>query len=404
MNENRTNEKMRALSKKMLESLGCDTIDDAVFISAPGRMEMLGNHTDHQHGFAIAASVDREIFGIARPNGSETIRIRSEGYPLIEMRANDLSVRLAENGDSAAIARGVARGIADRGYPVSGFDACIVSDVPKGSGLSSSASFEIWVASAINELFCDGELSPVDLAKIAQYAENVYFGKPSGLEDQIACSVGGVLFIDFEDPNEPLVENIDATFDGYTLVVTDSGANHANLTQRYASIPEELERVCAFFGKNKLREVKREEVLRNIPVLRKVVGDRAVLRALHVFEENERVLAAREALESRDTETFLSLVADSGASSFMYLQNVLIPGEEHDQALALTLGVCNELLAGAGAFRIQGGGFAGTVEAYVPDDALERFIEGVNTALGPGSCHILSVRNEGAGRVDNPFA
>ncbi|GHU63454.1 galactokinase [Clostridia bacterium] len=366
------------------------------FISSPGRIEILGNHTDHQHGLVITSAVNLDKLGAVRKNSKNEIRLCTEGYPPNKIDLAGIKVIETEYNSSEALIRGVVHGFQLRGYEVGGFDAYLISDVLNGSGLSSSASFEVWVAAAINTLFCGGEVAPVEIAKICQYAENVFFGKPSGLQDQLACAVGGILFIDFEDTENPQIEKFDADFSGYDICIIDSGGDHANLTDQYAAIPEELGEISGYFGKQWLREVDKEAVLKAVPALRKNFGDRAVLRALHIFAENERVLTAREALSKNKVDAFLQMVKASGRSSFMYLQNVSIAGEVKDQPLAIVLALCEELLGGEGAYRIQGGGFAGTVEVFVTKNRIADFITDVEQAIGKGCCHVLSIRTNGA--------
>jgi galactokinase len=370
-----------------------------VLISAPGRAEIGGNHTDHQKGCVVAAAINLDALGLAAPNGTRTIRLTSEGYVTFEVSLDDLSAPETGYGKTESLIRGVAAGFAARGYPVEGFDAYLSSQVLIGSGLSSSAAFEVWVGCAISHLFCGGEVPALELALIGGYAENTHFGKPSGLEDQTASAHGGVVFIDFADTAQPRVEKLRAEIAGHALCVIDSGADHAGLTAEYAAIRTEMNAAAAFFGKDVLSRVVYADFLAGLPKLRRQVGDRAALRAWHFFDDNARAKEQAEALRGGDTQAFLRLVAASGRSSFMYLQNVLIPGETDRQDLAVCLKLCEELLAGRGAFRIQGGGFAGTVEAFVPEEAVDRFRAGIENVFGPGSCHILNVRSAGAVRV-----
>ena len=369
--------------------------------SAPGRTEISGNHTDHQHGCVLAAAVNLETVADVTLNGTDFIRVCSEGYAPVEIDLRDLSIREAEKNTTAALIRGVAAAFADRGAVLQGFDAAVRSTVLPGSGLSSSAAFEVLIGTILNELFFEKKLSAVEIAQIGQYAENVYFGKPSGLMDQTASSVGGMVFIDFADPAKPIVERLDFDFSaaGHALCIIDSGADHANLTHEYAAIPQELRAVCAQFGKEVLRDIPEEEFFAALPRLRGAVPDRAILRAIHIYQENKRVLRQAEALRAGDFDTFLHLATESGRSSWMYLQNITPAGETEHQAVAVALALCDTLLGGRGAFRVHGGGFAGTVQAFVPMDLLEQFKRGIEAVLGEGSCHVLSIRPEGGIRV-----
>ncbi|MDR1816334.1 MAG: galactokinase [Clostridiales Family XIII bacterium] len=368
----------------------------AHLVSAPGRMELLGNHTDHQHGLALATAINLDTLGLAAENGTDAVRVFSEGWPGIEFDVPDLHVREDAFGAPGALVKGVLHAFAKSGVTVGGFDAVLTSDVLMGSGLSSSASFEVWIAEAVNALFCEKRASGVELAKAGQYAENVFYGKPCGLEDQLACAVGGLVFIDFSDTENPAVEKIDASLEGYTICVVDVQADHAGLTPHYAAVREELTAVSAEFGAPYLRKVDKGAFLARIPELREKLGDRAVLRALHIFEENERVLCAKEALGRGDTAAYFRHVRASGFSSFMYLQNVSIAGAVERQPLAVALALAGDVLGDQGAYRIQGGGFAGTVEAFVPDDLLPAFLAKATGVFGADACRVLSIRQEGA--------
>lgn len=364
--------------------------------SAPGRTELGGNHTDHQLGRVLAAAVDLDSTAAAAENGESLIRVISEGYPMCIIELSDLLAKPEELGSTAALVRGVAAGIAQRGHRLSGFDAYVSSRVLPGSGLSSSAAFEVLMGTIINHISGCG-LTPVEIAQIGQYAENVYFGKPCGLMDQMASSVGNIIGIDFENPLAPLTETIDYDFSrsGYSLCIIDCGADHADLTDEYAAIPGELEKVCAFFGKQYLRQVDEALFYSKINELRRAVGDRAVLRAMHVFEENERVEKEIAALKANDFEEYLAQVRASGRSSWLYLQNVVPAGYTEHQELAFALALADRLLNGRGACRVHGGGFAGTIQAFVPDAHLHAFRSGMDAVLGKGACHILSIRRQG---------
>lgn len=324
--------------------------------SAPGRVELGGNHTDHQHGCVLAAAIDRTARARVRPTGEGVVRVFSRGYAPVELAPDDLSPRQEERNTTAALVRGMAAAFRRRGLPWRGFDAWVESDVLPGSGLSSSAAFEVLLGRIGNALFAGNSLTAADIARMGQWAENVYFGKPCGLMDQLASSTGGLVFMDFRDPAAPLVRRLDAALPGYVLCVVDSGADHAGLTDAYAAIPRELGAVCRLFGAEVLRQVEEAEFYRRLPEVRRAAGDRAVLRAIHVFDENRRVLGQVQALENGDTEGFLALVNDSGRSSWEYLQNIAQEGAAGHQELAVTLALCRRLLRGRGAVRVHGGG------------------------------------------------
>ena len=369
--------------------------------SAPGRTEISGNHTDHQHGCVLAGAVNLETVADVQLNGEASIVVESEGYPAISIDLNDIAVHDEDKNTTAALVRGVAAAFIQKGESVKGFNVKAQSTVLPGSGLSSSAAFEVLIGTIINELFCEGRYTAIEIAQIAQYAENVYFGKPCGLMDQMASSVGGMVFIDFADPAQPKVEKIDFNFAeaGYALCIIDSGADHADLTDEYGAIPNELAKVCGWFGKKVLREISEAEFYKALPDLRGHVSDRAILRAMHVYQENKRVLRQVEALRNGDFEAFLKLVTESGHSSWMYLQNINPAGAVQQQPVALALAMCDTLLQGRGAYRVHGGGFAGTVQAFVPNDMLNDFQREIETVLGEGSCHVLSIRQAGGVRL-----
>lgn len=369
--------------------------------SAPGRTEIGGNHTDHQHGCVLAAAVNLETVADVTLNGKNVILVQSEGYPVVQVDLSDLTVHDEEKNTTAALIRGVAAAFAERGAKVQGFDAVVKSTVLPGSGLSSSAAFEVLMGTICNELFFDGKLTAVEIAQIGQQAENVYFGKPCGLMDQMASSVGSMVFIDFEYPAQPKIERIpfDLAKAGYALCIIDSGADHADLTDEYAAIPGEMKKVCAFFGKEVLRQIPKAAFMEALPEVRKTVSDRAVLRALHIYQENERVVRQVEALKSGDMDAFLNLVKESGRSSWMYLQNITPTGAVVHQEVAVALALCEDLLMGKGAYRVHGGGFAGTVQAFVPLEMLTGFCERIEKVLGAGSCHVLNIRENGGIRI-----
>lgn len=365
--------------------------------SAPGRTEICGNHTDHQHGHVLAGSVNLDVIAAAARNDDGIIRVKSEGYAIDIIDTRDLSIQKKETNHSASLVRGVAARFKELGYPVSGFDAYTSSNVLKGSGLSSSAAFEVLVGNIINTFFADGRETPVSIAQIGQYAENVYYGKPCGLMDQTASSVGGIIAIDFENTDKPVVTKVDAEFAdfGYSLVIIDSGADHGDLTDEYAAIPTEMKAAAKVFSKNFLREVPEEEFYRNIPRIREQAGDRAVLRGMHFYADDARVLKLVEALDRKDFDEFKRTIIESGRSSCMYLQNVFASSMPQAQAVSIILALCEKHLAGKGAWRVHGGGFAGTVQAFVPLQDTDAFKEEIEKVIGKGMCHVLSIRPVG---------
>ena len=370
-------------------------------VSAPGRTELGGNHTDHQMGLVLAGAVDAETLAAVALNGKREINVLSDGYPLCHIQLDSLAPRAEEQESTAALVRGVAAGIAALGHEVPGFDAYVISTVLPGSGLSSSAAFEVLMGTVINHLAGCG-LSAVQVAQIGQGAENDYFGKPCGLLDQISSSVGGIIAVDFMDPASPRVEEVAFDFScaGYALCFVDSGASHADLTEDYAAIPQELKTLCRALGREHLRQIPEEEFYARINEARAAAGDRAVLRAVHIYEENKRVIKQAEALKAGDFEAFLSLVRQSGHSSWMCLQNVIPCGASDRQELAFALAVTEKLLDGRGACRVHGGGFAGAIQAFVPLDALEQFRAGIEKVFGHGSCHVMSIRPQGGVLVE----
>ena len=375
---------------------------EALF-SAPGRTELGGNHTDHQHGCVLAAAVDLDILAAAAPNGSSVIRVLSQGYPLTEVDLREPEPRDDERDTSAALIRGVAARMSALGCDLraGGLDVYMISNVPKGSGLSSSAAYEVLIGTMLNELFWDGHCTPVELAQIGQYAENVYFGKPCGLMDQTASSVGGVVFIDFSDTAHPAVERLDVELQsyGYALCILDSGAGHEGLTAEYRSITDELRAVCRVFDREVLRDVPEEAFLARLPEVRAAAGDRAVNRAFHVYAENRRAQEEKQALGRGDFDRFLELVRESGRSSAMYLQNIIPTGSAAAQELMVTIALCERILEGRGAVRVHGGGFGGTAQAFVPLDMLSKFKETTEAALGQGRCHVVMIRPAGGIRL-----
>lgn len=371
-------------------------------LSVPGRSEVIGNHTDHQQGEVLAASINLDIIAVVSPRKDGVVKVLSDDY---DIPAVDLSVLEPVEGEqetSQALIRGVAARIAQEDGKIGGFDGYMTSDVLQGSGLSSSAAFEVMIGNVFSFLYNDGKLDPVELAKIGQYAENVFFGKPCGLMDQSACSVGGLIHIDFADKNNPVVEKVDVNFDDFdtSLCITDVHASHADLTQDYADIPFELKEVDEFFGKNVLREVDETEFYNRLGELRTALNnDRALLRAIHVFEENKRVRQAVAALNEKDFQGFLDIILASGNSSFKYLQNIYSAHDYKNQAVSLALALSELALGEEGAHRVHGGGFAGTIQAFVPNGLVESYREVIDGVFGQGACHVLRVRPYGGIRV-----
>ncbi len=375
--------------------------DDIHLFSAPGRIEVGGNHTDHQRGNVLAASIDRDMIAAAALNGTDKIHVFSIGYGGLEIDLNDLEPHDDEHETTISLVRGVTAEIKKAGFDVKGFNVCITSDVPGGSGISSSAAFEVLFGEVLNGLFCGNQHSPVTLAKIGQYAEQHYFGKPSGLMDQTASAVGGFVAIDFKDTTAPVIRPISTEELGkrYVIYVIDTGSAHADLSNVYAGIPIEMRKVAACFGKEVLREVDENEFRATIGQVRKQTGDRAVLRAIHFFEENQRAIDEANALENNDIDGFLKIVKESGFSSFIHLQNVIISGQTEHQDVAYALAIAEHALKGKGAFRVHGGGFAGTILAIVPVDEINRFKKEVEAQLFPGACTLMSIRPIGCAQV-----
>nr|WP_319489768.1 galactokinase family protein [uncultured Caproiciproducens sp.] len=375
---------------------------DISIFSAPGRTEVGGNHTDHQRGRVLAASVNLDIIAVVSINENSRVQVKSEGYPMDALDAADLDLKKRESNSSIALVRGIISKFSQLGYHVGGFDAYTTSNVLAGSGLSSSAAFEVLIGTIVNDLFCGGKESALKIAQIGQYAENVYFGKPCGLMDQAASSVGGFVTIDFKNLEEPIVEKVDFNFAecGYALCIIDTKGSHSDLTPDYAAIPAEMKSVAAFFGKEVLSEVSQEAFYQNIAAIREKTGDRAVLRAIHYFADNDKVTKEVAALKSNDFDGFKKLIIESGYSSYMYLQNVFSSSHVQEQGVSLTLALCQKLLSDrGGAYRVHGGGFAGTVQSFVPADYLDEFVKKMEAVLGAGSCHTLSIRPVGGTKI-----
>ena len=367
------------------------------YFSAPGRTEIGGNHTDHQRGRVLAGAVNLDTIAAVGCNGTNTIRILSKGYPMSVVDLEILTPVPEEINSTPALIRGVAARFVELGCKVEGFDAYVESTVLAGSGLSSSAAFEVLVGTIINHLFFNGKVSQPEIAMIGQYAENVFFGKPCGLMDQMASAVGGMITIDFADKNAPDIQRVEFDFAscGHALCIIDSGADHADLTDEYAAVTLDFKALCAHFGKEVLTEVPEADFYAAISALREKCGDRAVMRGIHEYAENKRVVEQVAALRSGDFNRFLGLIKESGYSSYMYLQNVIPAGYVQHQDMAVALGLCEHYLQGKGAYRVHGGGFAGTVQAFVPFELLDAFRAGIDGALGEGACHVLSIRPQG---------
>ncbi len=367
------------------------------YFSAPGRTEIGGNHTDHQRGRVLAAAVNLDTVAAVRPNGTDTIRIKSEGYPMCQVSVTELEPVESEINTTPALVRGVVARFQQLGCKVEGFDAYCQSTVLPGSGLSSSAAFEVLIGTMVNSLFFENRMTAPQVAQIGQYAENVFFGKPCGLMDQTASAVGGLVTIDFFDKEKPAIRsvNFDFSASGHALCIIDTRASHADLTDEYAAVPGEIKAVANWFGCEVLTQIDEADFYANIPALRQACGDRAVMRCIHFYQENARVTKQVAALESGDFETFLELIKESGRSSWMYLQNVIPAGYKAHQDVAVALALCEKYLQGKGAHRVHGGGFAGTVQAFVPYELLDSFVAGIDSALGEGACHVLNIRPQG---------
>ncbi|MBS7007640.1 galactokinase [Anaerostipes sp.] len=375
--------------------------EKAEIYSAPGRSEVGGNHTDHQYGKVLATSVNLDAIAVASKTEDGRITVASDGYDLMEVDLDDLLARENERETSLALIRGVAARLKQKGYSIGGFRAYITSDVLIGAGMSSSAAYETLIGTILSGLYNQMEIDPVFLAQAGQYAENEYFGKPCGLMDQMASSVGGMIYIDFENPEKPEVKQIKVDFEsfGHSLCIVDTKGSHVDLTEDYAMIPSEMKQVAHYFEEDVLRKVDKTDFYLNIPAIREILGDRAVLRAMHLFEENKRVEQEVEALENKQFALFKKLVKDSGDSSFKYLQNVYSNHEVNNQSVSIGLAVSDVILGDKGVSRVHGGGFAGTIQAFVPNEIVPLYQKTMDSVFGEGACHILKVRKYGGMKV-----
>lgn len=374
---------------------------DISVMSAPGRTEVCGNHTDHNNGKVLAAAINLDAIAVVAKNDENTVRVKSKGHRMNVVDLADLEPKEEHYGDSTSLVQGVVAGIKNLGYAVGGFDAYTTSDVMGGSGLSSSAAFEVLLGSVVSYLFNDGAVSAVDIAKVAQYSENVFFGKPCGLLDQMASSVGTFVTIDFKSTSEPVIKKVafDFAASGYSLCIVDTGGSHSDLTDDYAAVRSEMEAVAAAMGKSVLREISYEDFFAALPELTGKVNDRALLRAIHFYNENKRVEKAVDCLENGNFEGFKEIILDSGFSSYMLNQNVYSPKNPTEQKLSLALAISEELLKGKGAWRVHGGGFAGTIQAFVPNDMLAEYKKTIEAVFGEGKCYVLMIRPCGGVQV-----
>lgn len=367
--------------------------------STPGRSEVSGNHTDHQHGEVLAAAINLDIIAVVEK--ADVVKVLSDDYDIKAIDVNDLVMREDEKESSEGLIRGVLAKFKELGYNIGGFNGYMTSDVLQGSGLSSSAAFEVIIGTVLSGLYNDMKVDPVLIAQIGQYAENVYFGKPCGLMDQCACSVGSLINIDFKDNSNPVVRKVEVDFPEFkhSLCIVDVHASHADLTADYASIPTEMKAVAKMFGKEVLREVDEKEFYARLPEVRTTVNDRAVLRAIHLFEENKRVEKAVKALNDRDFDMFKAVIKASGDSSYKYLQNIYSNNDYLNQAVSIAISLSEMILGDNGVCRVHGGGFAGTIQAFVKDEYVETYKEEIEKYFGEGSCHILKVRKYGGIKV-----
>jgi galactokinase len=390
-----------ALMNEFQKVYGTDDVD---LFSSPGRTEIGGNHTDHNYGRVLAGAVNLDNIAVAAKNGTNIIRVKSAGYPEFQVDLSSLEIDESQFYTSSSLVKGICARMKEKGYEIGGFDACIEGRVPKGSGLSSSASFEVLIGAIVNHLFNNGKMSAVENAIIGQWSENNYFGKPCGLMDQTACSVGGLITIDFEDPSKPIVKevNFDFVSTGFSLVITDVGGGHDDPASQaeYASLPTEMKAVAKELGVDVLRKVTLKQIVDKIPEIRKKTGDRAILRAYHFQGDNQRVVDQVAALEKNDFQAFLKMVVESGYSSYMYNQNIFDVVHKDEQVVSLALALSEMVLKGKGAWRVHGGGFGGTIQAFVPQDLLDEYTKTLEHVYGKGKCHKLFIRAKGSVKLD----
>lgn len=374
---------------------------EVVLFSAPGRSEVGGNHTDHQHGKVLAASINLDSLGVVRATDDNTIRLVSDNYDEIVISLDDILLKEEEKETTTALIKGVVSGFLNRKFQVGGFKAYVTSDVLIGAGLSSSAAFETLIGTILSGLYNNMSVSAIDIAIIGQYAENIYFGKPCGLMDQMACSVGNLVYIDFENTSKPVVEKVEFDMEkyGYSLCITDTKGSHADLTDEYAAVPKEMKQVAKHFGKEVLRGITAQDIIREIQALRSEFGDRSVLRALHFVSENDRVTCEVEALKTGDFVEFLNLVKASGDSSYKYLQNVYSNSDVNSQNISVALAISDVVLQNNGVSRVHGGGFAGTIQAFVKNEYVDEYKKNMNLVFGEGSCSDLRIRKYGGIQV-----
>ncbi len=369
--------------------------------STPGRSEVCGNHTDHQYGMVLATSINLDSIAVVSRNEEGIVRIKSKNYDLFEVKVEDLTLREEEKETSVSLVKGVLQGLKEAGYKLGGFNLYTTSDVLIGAGLSSSAAFEVLVGTVVSGLFNEMQISPIKLAQVAQYAENVYFGKPCGLMDQMACSVGNLIHIDFENPKNPTVHQVEIDFEKYkySLCIVDTKGSHADLTEDYGLIPSEMKQVAQCMGAEVLRQVKESDFIEKIPEIREKVSGRAVLRALHFYQEEKNVEAAIKALENERFDDFLSVIKQSGNSSFKYLQNVYTNHDVNHQNMSIALALTEQFLGENGVCRVHGGGFAGTIQCFIKNEVVYDYKEYIERVFGKDSCHVLKVRKYGGIKV-----
>ena len=380
---------------------GCDR--EVILLSVPGRSEISGNHTDHNLGCVLAAAIDRDIIAVVSKNDDEIIRFHSDGYPedTVDIGKTDEPQNFEKYTSSALIA-GMTRGFLNNGYNVGGYDAYATSEVLKGSGISSSAAYEVMLGNILNHLYNDGVIANTEIAKLAKFAENEYFGKPCGLMDQMACAVGGFVYIDFENSDSPTVEPISFSLSelGYSMCIVNTGGNHADLNEDYASVPGEMRAVAKLLGRDALRGLSEEDIIKNLNNIRRLVGDRAVLRSLHFLRENERVGMIKDALKNGELDSFFFGIKESGRSSFEYLQNVYSNANVKEQGISLALALSEGYFKGKSLpCRVHGGGFAGTIQLFLKSEDVPGYVEYMNGVFGCGSAEEYNVRPDGAVRL-----